>query len=328
MKRGAFIFVLGLAAVTAWGQYVAPKTPWGDPDLQGMWPGNMGVPMQRPAAQGTRTELTDAEYAQRVQTAKQQAAADAVDVGAPAAKPGIGPPSYWTERGTPTRRTSLIVDPPDGRLPPLTKVEETLRKEARGGKGFPGEWRGEAAAPEDLNIYYRCITRGLLGSVIPVVYNNGNQILQEPGYVVFRNEMIHESRVIPLDGRPHVSESIRMYLGDSRGHWEGNTLVVETTNFTDQDAIGSNGAGYPGDPGHHSRDLKVIERFTRTGPTSLNYEATVVDPKTWTKPWTILIELKKDDHFQLLEYACHEGNYAIGDILSGARAEEAASKKN
>jgi hypothetical protein len=178
-----------------------------------------------------------------------------------------------------------------------------------------------------LNIYYRCITRGLLGSVIPVVYNNGNQILQEPGYVVFRNEMIHESRVIPLDGRPHVSEDIRMYLGDSRGHWEGNTLVVETTNFTDQDAIGSNGAGYPGDPGHHSRDLKVIERFTRTGPDSLDYEATVVDPKTWTKPWTMLIQMKKDDHFQLLEYACHEGNYAIGDILSGARADEAAAKK-
>ena len=322
------IFFFGVAAVAASGQYVVPKTPWGDPDLQGMWPGNMGVPMQRPAAQGTRTELTDAEFAQRVQTAKQQAALDAVDVGAPAAKPGIGPPSYWTERGTPTRRTSLIVDPPDGRLPPLTKVEEKLRQEARGGKGFPGEWRGEAAAPEDLNIYYRCITRGLLGSVIPVVYNNGNQILQEPGYVVFRNDMIHESRVIPLDGRPHVSESIRMYLGDSRGHWEGNTLVVETTNFTDQDAIGSNGAGYPGDPGHHSKDLKVIERFMRTGPTSLKYEATVVDPKTWTKPWTISIELKKDDHFQLLEYACHEGNYALGDILSGARAEEAAAKKN
>jgi hypothetical protein len=337
--RTRSIFVLGLAAVAAWGQapaaavksaskaYVAPKTPWGDPDIQGMWPGNMGVPMQRAANLGTRTELTDAEFQQRVETAKRQAASDSVDVGAPVEKATIGPPSYWTERGTPTRQTSLIVDPPDGRLPPLTKDEETLRKEARGGKGFPGEWKGEAAAPTDLNIYYRCITRGLLGSVIPVVYNNGNQILQEPGYVVFRNEMIHESRVIPLNGRPHVDESIRMYLGDSRGHWEGNTLVVETTNFTDQDAIGSNGAGYPGDPGHHSRDLKVIERFTRTGPTSLNYEATVVDPKTWTKPWTMLIELKKDDHFQLLEYACHEGNYAIGDILSGARAEEAAAKK-
>ena len=116
---------------------------------------------------------------------------------------------------------------------------------------------GEAESYADLNIYYRCITRGVLGSIIPVVYNNGNQILQMPGYVVFRNEMIHETRVIPLDGRPHVSQNIRLYMGDSRGHWEGNTLVVETTNFTDSDAIGSNGAGYPGDPGHHSAEFEV-----------------------------------------------------------------------
>jgi hypothetical protein len=186
----------------------------------------------------------------------------------------------------------------------------------------PGEWRGKADSWEDLNIYYRCITRGLLGSVIPVVYNNGNQIIQAPGYVVFRNEMIHESRVIPLDGRPHVGANIHLYLGDSRGHWEGNTLVVETTNFTDKDAIGSNGAGYPGDPGYHSDQLKVIERFTRTGPKALEYRATVIDPKTWTKPWTILVELARDDNYQILEYACHEGNYAMSDILSGARATE------
>ena len=237
-------------------------------------------------------------------------------------KPGIGPPSYWTERGKPTRQTSLIVDPPDGRLPPLTPEAEHYRKEAK----LPGEWRGKADSPEDLNIYYRCITRGLLGSVIPVVYNNGNQIMQSPGYVVFRNEMIHESRVIPLDGRPHVSPDIRMYLGDSRGHWEGSTLVVETTNFTDKDAIGSNGAGYPGDPGYHSNQLKVVERFTRTGPKTLDYTATVIDPKTWTKPWTMLLQLEKDDTYQIIEYACHEGNYAMGDILSGAR--EAETKTN
>jgi hypothetical protein len=161
--------------------------------------------------------------------------------------------------------------------------------------------------------------------VIPVVYNNGNQILQAPGYVVFRNEMIHESRVIPLDGRPHAGPDIRMYMGDSRGRWEGNTLVVETTNFTDKDAIGSNGAGYPGDPGYHSDQLKVIEKFTRTGAKSLDYRITVIDEKTWTRPWTILLQLEKDDSYQMLEYACHEGNYAMGDILSGAR--EADAKK-
>jgi hypothetical protein len=307
--------------------YDPPKTPWGDPDLQGVWPGNMGVPMQRPPNMGTRTELTDQEFSQRVAQSQRQAAADAESTAASDSQPGIGPPSYWTERGQPTRQTSLIVDPPDGRLPALTPEEQKLRKEARNGRGFPGEWRGEANSPNDLNIYYRCISRGLLGSIIPVVYNNGNQIVQAPGYVVIRNEMIHEARVIPLDGRPHLNSAIRSYMGDSRGHWEGDTLVIETTNFTDKDAIGSNGAGYPGDPGHHSAELKVIERLTRVGPDTINYEATVVDPETWVKPWTMLIVLKKDPHYQLLEYACHEGNYALGDILSGARAEEAAGQK-
>jgi hypothetical protein len=310
--------------------YTPPKTPWGDPDLQGRWPGNVGVPLQRAENLGTRTTLTDAEFAQKQAQAKRQAQADSEEFLAPDAKPGINPPSYWTERGTPTRQTSLIVDPPDGRLPPLTAEEQKLRKEARGGQGFPGEWRGEAASYDDLNIYYRCITRGVLGSIIPVVYNNGNEILQMPGYVVFRNEMIHEARVIPIDTkenvRPHLSPAIREYMGDSRGHWEGNTLVVETTNFTDLDAIGSNGAGYPGDPGHHSADMKLTERFTRTGPNTLNYQATIDDPKTWTKPWTILIPLTRNDGYQLLEYACHEGNVAMGDILSGARAQEKVSK--
>ena len=149
-----------------------------------MWPGNMGVPMQRPEALGTRATLTDAEFAQKEAQAKKQAQADSESTAASDSQPGIGPPSYWTERGTPTRQTSLIIDPPNGRLPPLTAEEQKLRKEARGGKGFPGEWRGEAESYADLNIYYRCITRGVLGSIIPVVYNNGNQILQAPGYVV------------------------------------------------------------------------------------------------------------------------------------------------
>jgi hypothetical protein len=328
---GPLACALILAAMPAPGQtasstYTPPKTPWGDPDLQGIWPGNMGVPMQRPVALGERTTLTDEEFAKKQEQAKKQAQADAESTAASDTKVGIGPPSYWNERGKPTRQASLIVDPPNGRLPPLTPEAEKYRKEARGGKGMPGEWRGAADSWEDLNIYYRCISRGLMGSVIPVVYNNGNQILQVPGYVVFRNEMIHESRVIPLDGRPHVGPEIRMYMGDSRGHWEGNTLVVDTTNFTDKDAIGSNGAGYPGDPGYHSDQLKIVERFTRTGPKSLEYRATIIDPKTWTKPWTILIQMERDDSYQLLEYACHEGNYAMGDILSGAREAEAAKK--
>jgi hypothetical protein len=306
-----------------------PKTPWGDPDLQGMWPGNMGVPMQRPASFGTRTTLTDAEFAQKEAQAKKQAEADNESTATSDSRATIGPPSYWVERGTPSRQTSLIVDPPDGRLPPLTEEEKKLRKEARGGKGFPGEWRDQADSYDDLNIYYRCITRGVLGSMIPVVYNNGNEILQAPGLVIIRNEMIHEARVIPIDrdGHSHLSPKIRQYMGDPRGHWEGNTLVIESTNFTDKDAIGSNGAGYPGDPGHHSADLKLTERLMRVDANTLNYQATIDDPKTWTKPWTILITLKRNDHYQLLEYGCHEGNIALGDILSGARATESKATK-
>jgi hypothetical protein len=325
-----FLALLGALALIATaadqGKWTPPKTPWGDPDIQGIWPGNMGVPMQRPENLGTRATLTDEEFAKRKEQIQKQTQADQQDFSTSDTRVGIGPPSYWTERGRPTRQTSLIVDPPNGRLPALTPEERKLRKEARGGKGFTGEWRGEAETPEDMNIYYRCISRGILGSIIPVVYNNGNQILQAPGYVVLRNEMIHESRIIPLDGRPHVGSNIRMYMGDSRGHWEGNTLVVETTNLTDKDALGSNGAGYPGDPGHHSADLKLIEKFTRVDAETLNYEATVVDPKTWISPWTILIPLKRNSNYQMIEYACHEGNYAMGDILSGARAEEAAKK--
>ena len=306
--------------------YTPPKTPWGDPDLEGIWPGNMGVPMQRNAKLGDRATLTDEEFAAKEAQAQKQAQADSESVAASDSKVGIGPPSYWTERGKPTRQASLIVDPPNGRLPALTPEAEQYRKQARGGKGLPGEWKGEANSYDDLNIYYRCISRGLLGSVIPVVYNNGNQIVQGPGYVVFRNEMIHESRVIPLDGRPHVNPTIKMIMGDSRGRWEGNDLVVETTNFTDKDAIGSNGAGYPGDPGYHSDQLKVIERFMRTSDKTMDYRITVIDEKTWVKPWTILIQLQKNDDYQMLEYACHEGNYAMSDILSGARTDDKAKK--
>jgi hypothetical protein len=285
----------------------------------------MGVPMQRAVDLGERTTLTDEEFARREAQANAQAAADAQPFVQPGAPVGLGPPSHWTERGVPTRQTSLIVDPPNGRLPSLTPEAERFRREARGGRGFPGEWRGEAESWEDLNIYYRCITRGLLGSIIPVVYGNGNEIVQAPGYVMIRHEMIHESRVIPLDGRPHLGPNIRTYMGDSRGHWEGDTLVVETTNFTDRVPIGSNGAGYPGDPGYHSEALRVIERFTRTGENTLNYQATIDDPKTWTRPWTVLIPLTRNTGYELYEYACHEGNYAMTNILSGARAQERPS---
>ena len=305
-----------LAQQTAPKKWTPPKTPWGDPDLQGIWPGNMGVPMQRPKTMGERTELTDQEFAQRVAQSQRASAADAVEFAPKDEKIGIGPPSYWTERGKPTRQASLVIDPPDGRLPPMTPEAKAIQAKT------PAEWAGRANSYEDVNLYYRCITRGALGSIIPVVYNNGNQIIQAPGYVVIRNEMIHESRVIPLDQRPHVGRNIHLYLGDSRGPWEGNTLVIETTNFTNKTSVGSNGVAYNGEGGRNSEALRLIERLTRVDEDTINYQATIDDPQTWTKPWTILIPLKRDDKYQFLEYACHEGNYALKDILSGARKQE------
>jgi hypothetical protein len=311
--------------------YVPPRTPWGDPDLQGIWPGSTGVPMQRPADLGERAELTVEEFARREAEAAAQAKADLEPYGKGGGRGGrgggIGPPDHWLERGRPSRQTSLIVDPPNGRLPALTPAAEKLRKEGRNGRPVTGEWRGVANTWEDLNIYYRCITRGVLGSVIPVIYGNTNEIVQAPGYVVFRNEMIHESRVVPLDGRPPVSDRIRMYMGDSRGRWDGDMLVVVTTNMTDKVPIGSNGAGYAGDPGHHTEALRLVERFTRTSDDVLEYRATVEDLQTWTRPWTLLIRLQRDATTHLHEYACHEGNYAMENILRGARADERAPSR-
>jgi hypothetical protein len=169
----------------------------------------------------------------------------------------------------------------------------------------------------DLGPYDRCISRGVLGSTFPVIYNNGNQILQMPGYVVIRYEMIHETRVIPLDGRPHLPTTMRSYMGDPRGHWEGNTLVVHTTNFN-----GKTGAQANGNLLMTSDALELTERFTRTGPDTIQYEVTVTDPKTWTRPWGVAFPLRRDPNYKIFEYACHEGNHAMSNILSAARAED------
>jgi hypothetical protein len=180
-----------------------------------------------------------------------------------------------------------------------------------------GPWNG----PQDFGPYDRCISRGLLASMFPSGYSNGNQIVQAPGFVVIRHEMIHEARIIPLDGRAHVSPSIRGYMGDSRGRWEGDTLVVDTTNFNGRFGARRNGSDIP-----LSDALHVVERFTRTDPETLLYEVTVDDPKTWTGPWTVAYPLKQDFEYGLLEYACHEGNhYAMTNMLSGARAAERAA---
>ena len=298
-----------------------PRTPWGDPDIQGVWNNVTGTPLERPAQLKDKALLTKEEAA-----AFEKQITELIKGGEakPIREQSVGErtgyaASIWFETGYSLsgNRTSLLVDPPDGRLPALTPEAKIIAdRQAEASKVSPAD------KPEDRGSYERCITRALPGSMMPGFYNHNYQILQTPGYVVIAVEMIHDARIIPMDGRPHVGSGIKQWLGDSRGRWEGNTLVVETTNFTDKDAIGSNGAGYPGDPGYHSEHLKVIERFTRVSDTNIEYRITVIDDKTWTKPWTILIQLEKDDKYQFLEYACHEGNYAMADILSGARATE------
>ena len=314
------------ASVKTW---TAPRTPWGDPDIEGLWPGTdyVGVPMQRPRNLGTRNELTDAEFAARLEIFQKQADEDNADfhidnltpevvargtVGGP-----VSPPPHWLERGKPARQASLIIDPPDGQMPPLTdeaQARQAARQRARAG-------RGPADSYEDRSLYDRCITRGVLGSILPVIYNNGNQIIQAPGWVAIRNEMIHETRVVPLDGRPHIKTDVfRQAMGDSRGHWEGNTLVVETTNLD-----GRTGAGGNGGANIFSDKATIVERFTRLDNDTLKYEATVNDPATWARPWTIAFPWRRDPGYGFYEYACHEGNYALSNILSGGRADDRAA---
>jgi hypothetical protein len=303
--------------------YTVPRTPWGDPDLSGKWPGTemVGVPMQREERFGTRNVLTDEEFAERQQRAAQQTELDNADfeLENAASTPGgdvggaVSPPPHWLERGRPQRQASLIVDPPNGRMPPFTPQAQERQAALRAYR----ETRGPADSYTDRSNYDRCITRGLAGSILPVIYNNGTQIFQAPGYVAIVNEMIHETRIVPLDGRPHVGSAIRMWLGDSRGRFEGDTLVVETTNFTDRTGVGVNGGGQ-----RHSEALTITERFTRVAEDTVDYQMTIDDPETWTAPWTMRFPLKRDDDYGMFEYACHEGNLAMFNILSGHRADE------
>jgi hypothetical protein len=322
-----------LAAALAFGQSAShkwspPRTSWGDPDLQGTWTSDdlRDVPFERPAQFGERKFLTDEEFAQR---AKQVDQAQTEIVGQ-----GIRPNSgYWARQAgvnaaaappqfqefsrRAARQTSLVVDPPNGRVPELTKEAQERRAATNAIRNRrPESWL-------DRSMYDRCITRGVAGSAFPVIYGNGTQIVQAPGVVAIRYEMIHETRIIPLDGRPHSGATLRTNMGDPRGHWEGNTLVVETTNFIGgRNGVGVNGNG----AAPYSDDLKLVERFTRVDDRNIQYEMTVTDPKTYTAPWTVAFPITHEDGYQIFEYACHEGNYAMHNLLSAARAEELAEE--
>jgi hypothetical protein len=289
--------------------YSPPRTPWGDPDLQAIWSGDSayGIPLQRPENLGTKGELTDEEFAAKLKrdTDTRTRAENAVG--------SFRNDNAWLTRSF--RQTSLIVDPPNGRAPALVGGAET-RRTPQGTYG-----NGPLNGPEDFTLYDRCITLGVVGSMTPKIYGNGYRIVQAPGYVVIMAEMIHEARVIPLDGRPHVAAGVRGYLGDSRGHFEGNTLVVETTNFNGKATV-------PGNPVLASTELTIVERITRVEPDLLRYEATITDPKTYTKPFTVSIPYTSPKGYQVLPYECHEGNLAVLQGLGGERAEDKAIEED
>jgi hypothetical protein len=278
----------------------APKTPWGHPDLQGLYSNSTIVPLERPANQ-TKAELSDEEVEQRFNQHRGQLFAKRDgDTGFYN--------EYWWEWGRDGKRTSLVVDPPDGKLP--TKPEQAERQKGVYSTRLPGTY-------SDMNILDRCISRSMPGTMMPGFYGHYYQILQTPTHVAIRMELLHDFRIIPLDNRPHIGAGIRQYLGDSRGRWEGDTLVVETTNVND--AVKTWGATFMG----VGSDLKLVERFRRIDPETIDYQFTVDAPGAFTKPWTASIPLWTTSE-KIFEYACHEGNYAMTNSLSGARAEEAS----
>ncbi|MBZ5601544.1 MAG: hypothetical protein LAO79_04485 [Acidobacteriia bacterium] len=330
MNLRCFFLAGGLAALgsLAHTQNV-PRLPDGHPDLQGVWANNTATPMERPKELADRTSLTDAEVAAMKKKAAElyngggdAAFGDTIFQSVWAAVKGSssGPhkkaanefdggtgdySSEWIVAREWDNRTSLITDPPDGKFPPMTPEGLERRKASAVAMSRP------ATGPEDRGLQERCITFG--SPQLVAGYQSYRQIMQSNNAVVIMTEMIHDARVIPLDGRPHVPSTIQQWLGDSRGHWEGDTLVVDSTNYKPRSFMSAS-----------SEKLHVIERFTRTGPDSLKYEITVDDPGTWTKPWSLMLPLKRSPN-PIYEYACHEGNSGLAGILAGARAEERAA---
>ena len=309
---------VGLALAQSAPNWQPPKTAWGHPDLQGTYTSDdlQGVPMERAAQFGTRRFLTEAELAERAASVNRQKSA--IDTGERpkegfwARVQGLGrveaeavPPNFVEYARRASALTSLVSDPPDGRIPAITEPAKA-RRTANYTNPRPQSYL-------DMTIYDRCITRGVTAGFFPAIYGNGSQFIQTPGMVAIRYEMIHETRLIPLDNRPRTMT--RSFMGEPRGHWEGNTLVVETRNF-----IGGKLA-ISGPP--YSEDLVLTERFTRVAPEVLEYSVTVNDPKTYSAPWTATFPLTSEPGYEIFEYACHEGNYSMRNRLSAARAEEA-----
>lgn len=307
--RGSFCVVVLAAAATMGGlaadpaaaqtgtsggttrAWTPPRTPDGQPDIQGIWVTFDNTPFESPEPTGAPRPTEEPPAAGR-----------------------IGPPPHWAEHDSPVsaRRRSMVIDPPDGRIPVRPWAEEKRDYDlAR----VNDHWIHETP-------WVRCITRGFPAGMFPAGYNNAHQIIQIPGYVVIASEMIHETRIIPIDGRPPLGPGLRSWNGDSRGRWEGNTLIVETTNFNDKGSIATSAAtgrmrGVP-----QTEAMRVVERFTPIDPDTIDYRVTVEDPKAYTRPWTVALPLNRDPNYQMYEYSCHEHNISIVNELSAGRARD------
>ena len=310
----AVVVIVSLSAVPAVAQSDAPRTAWGQPDLQGVWDFRSITPLQRPERLENQEFLTEEEAAELEQAAVARDAA-AWDREARRTEAGGNVGAYnnfWMDRGQKavgTRRTSLIVDPPNGRMP-----EQTTAAQQRAGVRRDYRREHPADGPEDFSNGVRCILGFNAGPPFtPSAYNNNMQLFQTPDHVVVVTEMVHTARIIPLDGSPHLPSNVQQWSGESRGHWEGETLVVETTNHTDKTRWRGS-----------TPDMRLVERFTRVDAETLLYEVTVTDPTTWTAPWTAAVPLLLNPE-PMFEYACHEGNYSMGVMLAGTREEEKAA---
>ena len=318
LSFGGLVLAFFAITATAAAQTArVPRTPWGDPDIQGTYTNKyeQGTPFERPAEFEGRqikdisaSELTDILQERQDEVLLRTALAGGDPAG------NLGGPLHWQDQFDITKgsRPWFVVDPPDGRIPPTTaegRARAAARQAARRGRGQADSWT-------DRSLYDRCITRGLPGSMMPAIYGNSYEIVQAPGVVAIRYEMVNEVRIIPLDGRAHARLPLRGHMGDGRGWWDGDTLVVETTNFREESVYRN----------ANPDRLKLIERFRPVAGGRLEWSVTVDDPSTWTKPWTFSMPLTLNPAERIMEYACHEGNRAMANILSAARADEKAGR--
>ena len=305
------------------GDYIPAKTPWGDPDFRGTWPiqhlADAGIPFERPAEAGDHAWQTEAEFSERVE------AAEGSDVGVGwegEVQDGTRGLAAWVRTSPDGRRTSMIVDPVNGRLPSLTSAAEELFKAGKSSWVNPQVIDGL----RDLDTFDRCITRGLPSIMVPVMRNNAVRVFQAPGLVVLKMETL-ETRMIPTGSGNHPPAAVRSWMGDSRGHWEGNTLVIETTNIVDGDGTGREPVRLAASPAYEagpypvSPEARLVERLTMTGPDEIAYEATYTDPDVFTAPWSVRLTWPRDDSYRMFEYACHEGNTQVRNMINSSRAQ-------